>query len=118
MTTARVRAVPLAATLCLLAAVFAAWFAQDRHWLASHLVFTLPPLLLAIGVLARRRSAPFWSSVLALGWFSHGVMHAWSSPEAALYAWGEILLSLAVITQASLPGARARLQSRRRGPQG
>ena len=60
------------------------------------------------------RLAPFWSGVCALGWFSHGVMSAWSHPETARLAWVEILLSLLVIALASLPGLRARFGRRGR----
>jgi len=102
----------LAALLVLLAALFAAWFAQDRHWLASHLVFTAPPLLLAVGVLCGWSKAPFWAGVLALFWFSHGVMSAWSHPERVLWAWAELLLALAVIGVTSAPGLRSRFGRR------
>ncbi len=110
---ARAQKWTLAAVLLALAAVYAAWFAQDRHWLASQLVFTLPPLLLAVGVLLGRGKAPFWAGVLALFWFSHGVMSAWSHPETAHWAWAELLLALAVIGVSSAPGLRKRF-----GPKG
>ncbi len=107
----------LTLALLALAGVFAAWFADDRHWLASHLVFTLPPALLAVALplwpRARARIA-FWASVIALGWFSHGVMSAWSHPETAPWSWLEIGLSLLVIFVASLPGLRARFSRNRR----
>jgi len=104
----RVQSWTLAGLLLALAAVFAVWFAQDRHWLATQLVFTAPPLLLAAGVLAGRGKAPFWAGVLALFWFSHGVMTAWSHPESAPWAWAELLLALAVIGVSSAPGLRKR----------
>ncbi len=102
----------LATVLLALAAVFAVWFAHDRHWLASQLVFTAPPLLLALGVVTGRGKAMFWAGVLALFWFSHGVMSAWSHPETAHFAWLELLLALAVIGISSAPGLR-RLFSKR-----
>ena len=107
----------LVATLLMLSAVFAIWFANDRHWLASHLVFTAPPLLLGVGLLIWRSARPrlaFWSSVLALGWFSHGVMSAWSHRNSMPWSCLEILLAIAVIFAASLPGLRARFGRRRR----
>lgn len=104
----RVQKGTLAALLLALAVVFATWFAHDRHWLASQLVFTAPPLLLAVGVLTGRGKAMFWAGVLALFWFSHGVMSAWSHPETALWAWLELLLALAVIGVSSAPGLRRR----------
>jgi uncharacterized membrane protein len=102
----------LATVLLALAAVFAVWFAHDRHWLASQLVFTAPPLLLALGVVTGRGKAMFWAGVLALFWFSHGVMSAWSHPETAHFAWLELLLALAVIGVSSAPGLRRRFSKR------
>lgn len=102
----------LATVLVALAAVFAVWFAYDRHWLASQLVFTAPPLLLALGVVTGRGKAMFWAGVLALFWFSHGVMSAWSHPETAHFAWLELLLALAVIGISSAPGLRRRFSKR------
>jgi uncharacterized membrane protein len=102
----------LATVLLALAALFAVWFAHDRHWLASQLVFTAPPLLLALGVVTGRGKAMFWAGVLALFWFSHGVMSAWSHPETAHFAWLELLLALAVIGVSSAPGLRRRVSKR------
>ncbi|MEN5265855.1 DUF2069 domain-containing protein [Stenotrophomonas sp. TWI587] len=104
----RAQEIVLALLLVALAVLFAVWFAQDKHWLASQLVFTLPPLLLALGVLLRRGKAMFWAGVLALFWFSHGVMSAWSHPDVALWGWIELGLALAVIEVASMPGLRRR----------
>jgi len=108
----RAQEIVLALLLVALAVLFAVWFAQDKHWLATQLVFTLPPLLLALGVLVRRGKATFWAGVLALFWFSHGVMSAWSHPEVALWAWLELGLALAVIGVASTPGLRRRFGRR------
>ncbi|WP_448142055.1 DUF2069 domain-containing protein [Stenotrophomonas bentonitica] len=108
----RVHKWTLAILLLVLAAVFGLWFAHDRHWLASQLVFTAPPLLLALGVLMGRGKAMFWAGVLALFWFSHGVMSAWSHPETAHWAWLELLLALAVIGVSSAPGLRRRFSKR------
>ena len=94
--------------LIALAALYTYWFLGDKHWLATQLVFTGPPLLLAIALRLGWRRAPFWSGVLALFWFSHGVMSAWTHPDTARLAWVEILLALLVVVLASLPGLRAR----------
>ena len=94
--------------LIALAALYTYWFLGDKHWLATQLVFTGPPLLLAIALRLGWRRAPFWSGVLALFWFSHGVMSAWTHRETARLAWVEILLALLVVVLASLPGLRAR----------
>ncbi|HBS62836.1 MULTISPECIES: DUF2069 domain-containing protein [unclassified Stenotrophomonas] len=109
----RATEVVLALLLAALAALYALWFAHDRHWLATQLVFTAPPLLLAVGVLVRRGKAAFWAGVLALFWFSHGVMSAWSHPEIAVWAWTELVLALAVIAVASAPGLRRRFGKKR-----
>ncbi len=88
--------------------VFVAWFGSDATPTAELLVFAAPPLLLAVGVLRRVRSASFWAGVLALGWFSHGVMVAWSRPGERGYALTEVALALVIIFSANLPGLRAR----------
>ena len=100
--------------LLALAALFIAWFAPHGSPVAELLVFAFPPLALAMGVLRRMRTAPFWAGVLGLAWFSHGVMVAWSRPAEAGYAWAEIVLALVVIFSASWGGLHARF-ARRRG---
>jgi len=102
----------LITTLLLLAAVYVGWLGSGRHALASLLVFATPPLLLALALIGRWRHAGYWSSVAALGWFSHGVMRAWTDHPASLPAWAALLLALLVIALASGPAARARLASR------
>jgi len=102
----------LALVLLALSALFAWWFRDDRHVIATLVVFTLPPLVLAIGARVGSRLAVFWSGVLALGWFSHGIMTAWSHPQARLYGWLELLLALAVVFASNWNGLRARLGRR------
>lgn len=94
--------------LMALAAVYTVWFINDRHWLAAQLVFTAPPLVLAIALRCGWTKAAFWAQVLALGWFSHGVMSAWSHPQTRGLALLAVALSLVVILAGSLPGLRAR----------
>ena len=103
----------LAAALALIAALYLLWHRNDPHFIAALIVFVAPALLLLVGVLAGRRSAPLWSGIAALFWFSHGVMYAWSQPETAAYAWTGIVLSLVVVFSASLPGMRARFSRKR-----
>ena len=98
----------LAAALFALSVLFSVWFHDDPHRVAALLVFTLPPLLALVAVLRGGAKAAFWSGVLGLFWFSHGVMSAWSRPAEAAYAWGEIVLALVVVVAASWPGLRAR----------
>lgn len=110
--TGRRRDFSLALALLVLAAVFGWWFRSDKHLLAAMLVFTLPPLLLLVGVLLKSAVARFWAGVFSLFWFSHGVMSAWSHPETALLAWAEIVLSLLIVFLVSWPGMRARFSKR------
>jgi len=88
--------------------VYVAWFGKQPVPVAELLVFALPPLLLAFGALRGMRTAAFWAGVLALAWFSHGIMVAWSRPSERGYALAEVALSLVVIFASSLPGLRAR----------
>ena len=105
---------PLAVALLALAALFVLWFARDEHVLTGLLVFASPPLLLAIAAWRGWPRAGFVAGVLALFWFSHGVMVAWTRPPERLFAWLEIVLSLVVVGAASWPGLRARFGKRRR----
>ena len=100
--------------LIALSALFAVWYLlPGQHWIAGLSVFVLPPALLAVGVALRSRLAAYWAGVLALFWFCHGVMLAWSSPDERLYAWIELILALAVIFSANLAGMKARLGRKR-----
>lgn len=92
---------------------YGAWFARDAQWVALG-VFALPPLLLALAVPRAGAHAGFWAGLMALLWFSHGVMVAWSRPLEAGLATIEIVLALLVILAASLPGLRARFGKGRR----
>ena len=102
----------LVAALGALALAYLAWFwpAPDR-WFALA-VFALPPAGLAIAHARGRRSAAFWAGVLALAWFSHGVMAAWTRPADRGYAVAEIVLALVVVVSSSWPGLRARFARR------
>ena len=99
--------------LLALSGLFIAWFGPQPSPLAALVVFALPPLLLAALAWRGGQRAAFWSGLLALGWFSHGVMVAWSRPMERELALIEIALSLVVVFAASLPGWRARFGGRR-----
>ena len=103
----------LASSLFGLAALYALWFRDDAHRAAALLFFTLPPLLLSIGVLLRRPTARFWSGVLALFWFSHGVMLAWAAADQRVYGLIETALALAVVFYSNAPGLRAKFGKKR-----
>ena len=98
----------LIVALLTLTALYGVWFARDPHVVAALLMFALPPALLAIAAARGWRRAGFTAGVLALLWFSHGVMLAWAAPASRLPAFLEILLSLAIVHAACLPGMRAR----------
>ena len=103
----------LAAALGALAALFVGWSATHAAAVSGLLVFALPPALLAITALRGWRRAGFTAAVLALLWFSHGVMLAWSEPAERAYAFVEIVLSLVVVYASSIDGIRARLGNKR-----
>ena len=106
----------LVAALLLLTGVYVVWFGTQASALAALValaVFALPPACLAIARLRGSRTAGFWASVLALFWFSHGIMVAWTRPAERGFALAEVALSVVVILAASLPGMRARFAAKR-----
>ena len=106
----------LAATLFALAALFVGWSLGHPHPLAGLLAFALPPVLLALVALRGWHRAGFTAGVLALLWFSHGVMLAWSEPDQRWFALAEVGLALLVVHAACLPGMRARRETRQPQP--
>ena len=100
----------LVASLAALAVLDACWFLPQEP--VALLVFGLPPALLALAAWRGGARAPFFAGVLALLWFSHGVMVAWTRPPERVFAWGEVVLALAVVWCASAPGLRARFSRR------
>ena len=103
----------LALALFTLVAVYALWFGQDRHVLAALLIFALPPALLGLAALRGWPLAGLSAGLVALMWFSHGILVAWTRAAERPFAFAEILLALAVIYLASMPGLRARFSKRR-----
>ncbi|MGN6514086.1 MAG: DUF2069 domain-containing protein [Lysobacteraceae bacterium] len=101
----------LVASLVALAVLDACWFLPREP--VALLVFGLPPALLALAAWRGSARAGFFAGVLALLWFSHGVMVAWTRPPERGFAWLEIVLALAVVWFASVPGLRARFSRRR-----
>ena len=105
---------PLALALALLALLFALWFGPGAQWTAL-VVFAVPPLWLAIALLRGGGARTgFWAGVLALAWFSHGVMVAWTRPPERMFALCEVALAIAIVLAASLTGLRARFGARSR----
>ena len=104
---------PLALTLFALTALYAAWFWQDRHAEAALLIFAMPPLLLGVVAWRGWTRAGLSAGLIALLWFSHGVMVAWTNSQDRAFAFAEIFLALAIICLASMPGLRARFSKGR-----
>lgn len=104
----RTERILLASALLGLAALYTLWYHADDDRIAALLVFALPPLLLGIGVLIRRRTARFWAGVFALCWFSHGVMVAWAHADERVFGLIETALALAIVFVSNAPGLRAK----------
>ena len=109
----RLRHMKLGGCLLLLAGLYLVWLMGSKHPEVVLTVFVAPPLALGVASLLGWRLAGYWSSVLALGWFSHGVMRAWTDAPDLLHPLSAIVLSLAIIAVGSGPAARARLAARR-----
>ena len=57
-----------------------------------------PPLWLGVALLRGGGARTgFWAGVLALAWFSHGVMVAWTRPPERLFACAEIALAVGIV---------------------
>ena len=98
----------LALSLFALSVLFSLWFHDSKFRVAAMVFFTLPPLLLLVGVLRGNAKAVFWTGVLGLLWFSHGVMEAWTLIADRTYALIEVALAVVVIMASSWPGVSAR----------
>ncbi len=103
----------LVLTLAALSALFLAWFRHEAQIVAAYAFFALPPLLLAVFAALGNRHARFWAGVLALLWFSHGVMIAWSEPAQRGYGIAETLLAIGIVFASSAGGLRERARKRR-----
>jgi len=102
----------LASALLALVVLYAVWFGTRAQW-GALAVFAIPPLWLAIALLRGGGARTgFWAGVLALAWFSHGVMVAWTRPPERALALGEVALAVAIVLAASLTGLRARFAAR------
>ncbi|MET1160992.1 MAG: DUF2069 domain-containing protein [Pseudoxanthomonas sp.] len=99
----------LGLSLFALSVLFSLWFHDSKMRTAAMIFFTLPPLLLLVGVLRGNAKASFWAGVLGLFWFSHGVMEAYTLADQRVYALTEVFLAVAIIVTSSWPGVSARL---------
>ncbi|MGH8025249.1 MAG: DUF2069 domain-containing protein [Pseudoxanthomonas sp.] len=98
----------LALSLFALSVLFSLWFHDSKLRIAAMVFFTLPPLLLLVGVLRGNAKAAFWAGVLGLFWFSHGVMEAYTLAAERAYALTEVALAVLIIMASSWPGVSAR----------
>ena len=101
--------------LLLLQPVWHAWLAPPERvavWLVLGL-FLLPLLPVAWMLLRGRPSALFWAGVVALLYFSHGVMEAWAAPAVRGLALAETLIALALVLAVGLDGLRRRQAAKR-----
>ncbi len=84
-----------------LAALQVAWHAwwvppaQGSAALAA--IVALVPLLLPLPALRRPSRALLWAGIIALFYFSHGIMEAWTVPAARAPAALEIVLSVVLV---------------------
>ena len=102
--------------LCL--ALLIAWQLTWHAWLVPAgglalliwlLLAVLPLLLCAAAVLARRANGLFWSGVVALPYFCHGVMEAWAAAEP-LRPWAliEALIAISLVLAVGIEGWQRR----------
>jgi uncharacterized membrane protein len=98
----------LALSLFALSVLFSLWFHDSRLRIAAMVFFTVPPLLLLVGVLRGSAKAAFWAGVLGLFWFSHGVMEAYTVAAERAYALAEVVLAIMIVVASSWPGVSAR----------
>lgn len=103
----------LGLALFALSLLFAVWMHEDRYRAAALLVFALPPLLLLAGVVRGSGKAAFWSGVLGLLWFCHGVVVAYGRPPERAFAWAEIVLAILIVMASSWPGVAGRFSKKK-----
>ena len=80
------------------------------YWLP--VVFSVPLALLGLALWLRRTSARYWSGVIALLYFCHGITEAWTVEAARSLGLAEAALSVAVILAANWVGLSARFKRR------
>ena len=70
--------------------------ASGQSWFA--LLLTLPPLLLPLSALRRNLGrALLWAGIVALFYFCHGIVAAWTTPAARVPALVEAALCVVLI---------------------
>lgn len=89
------------------------WLAPPQRLpLGFVLALAVVPLgLVLAGALIDRHRALFWGVVLALVYFSHGVMEAWVTPAVRALALSEALLAVAAVGCAGAHAIAARREA-------
>ena len=105
----------LGVALFALSVLFSLWYHDSSLRVAAMVFFTLPPLLLLVGVLRGNAKASFWAGVFGLFWFSHGVMEAYAAPHVRTFALLEIFLALVIVVASSWPGLSGRFSKKKAG---
>ena len=103
----------LGVALFALSVLFSLWYHDSSLRVAAMVFFTLPPLLLLVGVLRGNAKASFWAGVFGLFWFSHGVMEAYAAPHVRTFALLEIFLALVIVVASSWPGLSGRFSKKK-----
>lgn len=103
----------LGVALFALSVLFSLWYHDSSLRVAAMIFFTLPPLLLLVGVLRGNAKASFWAGVFGLFWFSHGVMEAYAAPHVRTFALLEIFLALVIVVASSWPGLSGRFSKKK-----
>jgi len=80
-------------------------------WLVT-LIFSFPLIPICILILIKHRTFTFWGGTLALFYFCHGVMEAWTVRELWPLGVGEAAISVWVIMAASWDGMKARFSKK------
>ncbi|MGH8107038.1 MAG: DUF2069 domain-containing protein [Arenimonas sp.] len=76
-------------------------------WLVT-LLFALPLIPVCVLAFIKHRTFAFWGGTLALFYFSHGVMEAWTLRDIWPLGFGEAVISVWVIIAASWDGMKKR----------
>lgn len=100
------------AAWALLAALQIAWHGlllpPAQIPVAIALGFSLLPLALPLLAIRHPQRALFWAGLVALLYFSHGVMEAWSAPAERLPALIEVVLTVLLIGALGADARRGR----------
>ena len=101
----------LVTTIALFALALTYWYGM-RPDMGAVLVFAVPALLMSVLVFLRWAPANLLAGVLALGWFSQGVMQAYVEPSDRVWSLMVALLSVIIVLSVSWVGLKVRKAKR------